>query len=251
VSTIIPAIDLKDGRCVRLCQGRADDSKIYSHDPVETARYWVSEGATYLHVVDLDGAFKGRPVHTDIIGRMVNSVTVPVEVGGGLRTDEDIRHLLDRGVDRVVIGSRAFAEQSRLGELVQEFESRLAVGIDARDGMVRVKGWVEGTGMQAIDLAAKVDAAGIETLIYTDTVTDGMMAGPNVKDVEEICSAVNCNVIASGGITSAEDIRALARLKRQNLVGIIVGKSLYERRVSLRELMGVNGGDDGEGVELG
>jgi phosphoribosylformimino-5-aminoimidazole carboxamide ribotide isomerase len=233
---IIPAIDLKDGRCVRLRQGRAEDAKVYGGDPVAMARHWLAEGAQYLHVVDLDGAFQGRPVHTAVIARIVEAVPFPVEVGGGLRTDADIEATLKCGVDRVIVGTRAVAEPEALKDLITRFGARLAVGIDARNGQVQVKGWVETTGTRAVDLAAAVDRLGVNTLIYTDTATDGMLRGPNVRAVREICRAVKCRVIASGGISSADDVRALAGIEAPNLAGAIVGKALYEETVTLREL---------------
>lgn len=234
--TVIPAIDLKDGKCVRLRQGRADDSKVYSEDPVGMARHWVSEGARYLHVVDLDGAFQGKPAHTAVIAKIVEAIDIPVEVGGGLRTDADIRSLLDVGVDRAILGTRAYAQPGMLKELAKRFGGRLAVGIDARNGQVQVKGWTETTGMRAVDLARDAEAAGIGTIIYTDTATDGMLEGPNVRALEEICNAVGCSVIASGGISAVRDVERLKKLGRSNLIGAIVGKALYEGRVQLSEL---------------
>jgi phosphoribosylformimino-5-aminoimidazole carboxamide ribotide isomerase len=233
---IIPAIDLKGGKCVRLRQGRADDAVVYSGDPVAMARRWVEEGAKYLHVVDLDGAFQGRPAHTEVIGQIVRAIDIPVEVGGGLRTDEDVRALLAVGVDRAIVGTRAWAEPETLQRLAGQFGRQLAVGIDARDGRVQVKGWVETTEQLATDLARKAEAMGVECIIYTDTSKDGMMAGTNVRAMDEMCGAVTCSVIASGGVTSRTDAEALRGLKRRNLVGAIVGKALYEGRVTLKEL---------------
>ena len=239
--TIIPAIDLKDGRCVRLKQGRADDVTVYSADPVEMARHWVSEGGTFLHVVDLDGAFGGRPAHTDIIKAIASAVDVPVEVGGGLRTASDIKELLDAGIARAILGTRACEKPDDLIRLVEEFGSRLAVGIDARSGDVQVRGWTKGSSVSPVDLALRVDAAGVQTLIYTDTAVDGMLAGPNIGATKKICEAVSCDVIASGGIASTDDVKALRDLGLANLTGAIVGKVLYEKRVSLRALIDAAG----------
>jgi phosphoribosylformimino-5-aminoimidazole carboxamide ribotide isomerase len=200
------------------------------------ARRWVEEGAKYLHVVDLDGAFQGRPAHTEVIGQIVRAIDIPVEVGGGLRTDEDVRALLAVGVDRAIVGTRAWAEPETLQRLAGQFGRQLAVGIDARDGRVQVKGWVETTEQLATDLARKAEAMGVECIIYTDTSKDGMMAGTNVRAMDEMCGAVTCSVIASGGVTSRTDAEALRGLKRRNLVGAIVGKALYEGRVTLKEL---------------
>jgi len=233
---ILPAIDLKDGRCVRLCQGRADEATVYSNDPVDMAKHWVDQGGEYLHVVDLDGAFKGTPMHIDVIARIVAAISIPVEVGGGLRTDADIRRLLEVGVDRAIIGTRAFADTNSLAESVQEFGSKIAVGIDSRNGRVQVKGWVETTEMLAVDLACEAERLGVETLIITDTATDGMMVGTNVAAMDEICQAVRCNVIASGGVTTPDDVRALVALGHEHLQGAIVGKALYEKTTTLADM---------------
>ncbi len=233
---ILPAIDLKDGRCVRLRQGRADDATVYSDNPVEMAKHWVDEGGEYLHVVDLDGAFEGRPIHLDVIKRIADAISIPVEVGGGLRTDEDIARVLDAGVSRAIVGTRAFADPDSLAETVSRFGEHVAVGIDARDGNVQVKGWVETTNMRAVDLARKADEMGVGTLIVTDTATDGMMVGTNVAAMDEICKAVSCRLIASGGVTTPDDIRALSQLGHPNLYGAIVGKALYEETTTLAEL---------------
>jgi len=245
--TVIPAIDLKDGKCVRLRQGRADDVTVYSADPVETARSWVREGAQWLHVVDLDGAFQGQPVHTDVVGRIAGAVPIPIELGGGLRTDDHLRAAIDAGVSRVILGTRAVREPDTLARLASEFGEALAVGIDARGGQVQVRGWVETTDCAATGLAATVSGAGVSTLIYTDTARDGMMGGPNVVSLEAVCRAARCDVIASGGITSARDIGALAALGRSNLVGAIVGKALYEQNVSLAALQSAAAPPDSSG----
>ncbi len=230
---ILPAIDLKDGRCVRLSQGRADAVTVYSDDPVAMAKHWVDEGGECLHVVDLDGAFQGSPAHLDIIEKIVAAIDIPVEVGGGLRTDDDIRRLLETGVTRAIIGTRAFSDPDSLAGTVEKFGEKIAVGIDARDGRVQVKGWVETTDMLAVDLARKADVMGVKTLIVTDTATDGMMVGTNVAAMDEICQAVSCNVIASGGVTAPKDVAALVALGHANLYGAIVGKALYEKTTTL------------------
>ncbi len=240
---ILPAIDLKGGQCVRLQQGRAADVTVYGADPVAMARHWQAEGGTYLHVVDLDGAFDGRPRHTEVIRQIVAAVDIPVEVGGGLRTAEDIAQLLDAGVDRVIVGTRACDAPEELRAWVEQYGQRLAVGIDARDGQVQTKGWTETTATRAVDLAAQMHAWGVATLIYTDTARDGMLEGVNVQAMADVCDAVAgaegqpaTQVIASGGVSSVADIRALTALGRPNLAGAIVGKALYENRVTLAAL---------------
>ena len=233
---IYPAIDLKGGKCVRLRQGRADEATVYSDDPLAMARRWVDEGADWLHMVDLDGAFSGHPVHRHVVADVAAAISIPIQFGGGLRTDADIELMLAAGVRRVVLGTRACADPEALADLVRRFGDRVAVGIDARNGKVQVRGWVETTGTLAVDLAARVDEIGIRTVIYTDTATDGMLAGPNVAGVESLCRAVKAQVIASGGISSCKDVRRLAGLRLPNLAGVIVGKALYEGTVTVRGL---------------
>jgi phosphoribosylformimino-5-aminoimidazole carboxamide ribotide isomerase len=233
---ILPAIDLKDGCCVRLRQGRAEEAKVYSEDPVAMARQWEAEGAEYLHVVDLDGAFQGRPVHAEAIRQIAAAISIPVEVGGGLRADADLQLMLDAGADRVILGTRACAQPGDLARMVGRFGKRLAVGLDARNGLVQVKGWTETSSIKAVDLARLAADAGVFTLIHTDTAVDGMLTGPNLSGVKQVCAAVKCQVIASGGIRSAADIRALRKLNLPNLAGVIVGKALYEGQVTLAEL---------------
>ncbi len=237
MNTVIPAIDLKGGQCVRLTQGLAEQETVYSGDPVAMARHWVSQGAEVIHVVDLDGAFAGRPMQTDIIGAIASEVAIPVEVGGGLRSIAAIRQVLIAGAARAIVGTWACERPEALRDVVGEFGDRVAVGIDSRDGMVQVKGWLETAEMAAIDMARRADSVGVKTLICTDTSVDGMMTGVNLTSTREMCEAVSCDVIASGGVASTEDIQALCALKRRNLVGVIVGKALYEERVTLGELM--------------
>jgi phosphoribosylformimino-5-aminoimidazole carboxamide ribotide isomerase len=234
---ILPAIDLKGGKCVRLRQGRADEVTVYADDPVTMALRWQDEGADRLHVVDLDGAFEGHPVHLRQIERIVAALQIPVEIGGGMRSDADVQRVLETGAACAIIGTRAFADPDSLAESVLRFGHRLAVGIDARDGFVQVKGWVETTGMRAVDLARKADALGVPLLIVTDTATDGMMTGTNVPAMAEICRSVGCRVIASGGVTTPDDVRQLKALGCANLYGAIVGKALYEGSTTLAAMM--------------
>lgn len=233
---VIPAIDLKGGRCVRLRQGRAAEETVYGDDPVAMARHWVEEGAEYLHVVDLDGAFEGRPVHHATIARIVAAIDVPVETGGGLRTDGDVRLLLEAGARRVIVGTRACRNPDELRALAGAFGPQLVVGIDAREGFVQVSGWTETTDVTAVDLATRVEQMGVCTVIYTDTSTDGMLRGHNVGRTREMCKALDCAVVASGGVSSVQDVAALRVLHAANLEGVIVGKALYEGRVSLASL---------------
>lgn len=241
--TIYPAIDLKDGKCVRLLQGRAEDVTVYGEDPVEQARQWEAQGAQWLHVVDLDGAFQGAPAHVDVIRRITQAISIPIEVGGGIRTDADLQRLQEAGVARMILGTRALEHADELAGLAAKYGTALAVGIDARNGFVQVKGWTETSAVTADELARQVSAAGIQTLIYTDTATDGMLAGPNFIATQAVCRAVgpSCSVTASGGVSSDDDVRGLLRLNEENLNGVIVGKALYEGRVTLRNLLSLAG----------
>ena len=234
---IIPAIDLKDGKCVRLKQGLADQSTVYSENPADMAKRWEDAGGELLHVVDLDGAFTGKRHHTGVVKSIVDAVDMPVELGGGIRTDDDIRVTLDCGVRRVIIGTRAINDIDALGKLVSEFGDKIVVGIDARDGFVQVNGWVETSTVRALELATIVADAGVSTIIYTDTATDGMLKGHNVAATDEMCQHVSCDIVASGGVSSVQDVSALSALGRSNLQGAIVGKALYDGVVTLEELI--------------
>ena len=222
---------------MRLKQGKASDSTVYSQDPVAMACHWVGQGAQRLHVVDLDGAFTGKPKHTDVIARIVSAIPIPVEVGGGVRTDEDLAALFDAGVAYAIIGTRAIEDPAVLKKLVDKWGDRIIVGIDARDGYVQINGWVETTRLRALDLAKIVSEVGVETIIYTDTATDGMLAGPNIAAMDAMCGTVDCQIIASGGVSSAANVRQLIDLKRHNLFGAIVGRALYEDLCTLPELI--------------
>jgi len=234
---VLPAIDLRGGRCVRLRQGRADEETTFSDDPVAMARRWAEQGARWMHVVDLDGAFEGRPVHTDLIARMVDAAGIPVEVGGGLRTDADIDATLAAGAARVILGTRVCADPDDAARLAGRYGDRLAVGIDARDGIAQVRGWTEGGSLRAVDLARRMERAGVRTLIVTDIGRDGMMQGVNTAAMAEVCDAVSCRVIASGGVATLADMTALRALGRVNLWGAIVGRALYENTVTVPALL--------------
>ncbi len=235
---ILPAIDLKGGQCVRLRQGRLDAATIYSSDPVDIALKWQLLGAEFIHIVDLDGAFAGRPAHTDVIARIAKAVSIPIEVGGGLRTDEHVREVLDAGATRAIIGTRAVSDPAALQLLASRYGEAIAVGIDARDGFVQINGWVDTTSVRATELAVQIAKFGIKTVIYTDTATDGMLKGPNLKSMAEMADAVpSIAVIASGGVKAPEDVLALVALARANLTGVIIGKALYENSATLPEFL--------------
>ena len=234
---ILPAIDLKDGKCVRLRQGRADDVTVYGDDPASQARDWSEQGGRELHVVDLDGAFAGEPKHAEVIKRIIESFGGPVEVGGGIRDINALRAVMEAGAARAIIGSAALEDPAFLSEALELYGDRIAVGIDARDGFVQTKGWVETTAVKGTDLASAVAKAGVKTIIYTDTATDGMLAGPNLTQIAAICDAApTCNITASGGVSSPYDVENLKALERPTLTAAIVGKALYDGRTTLREM---------------
>ena len=235
--TILPAIDLKGGKCVRLRQGRADDVTVYGDDPAAQARDWREQGGRELHVVDLDGAFAGEPRHAAVIAQVIEAFGGPVEVGGGIRTMDALRTVMEAGAARAIIGSAALEDPAFLSAALELYGERIAVGIDARDGFVQTRGWVETTKVRATELAAAVEKAGVKSIIYTDTATDGMLGGPNLTQMAAICDAApGCAVTASGGVSSPYDVKNLMALGRANLVAAIVGKALYDGRTTLREL---------------
>jgi len=238
--TIIPAIDLRNGKCVRLRQGKLSEETVYADDPVKIALLWEKEGAKYLHVVDLDGAFAGQPVHTGLVMKIAAAVKIPVQAGGGLRTETQIQNLIDNGISRVIIGTAACQSETTAATLIKKFKSKLAIGVDAQSGFVQTKGWTNITSLNAVDLAIRLDQMGAQTLIYTDTGRDGMLSGPNTAAIFNFCSKVNCRVIASGGVSKVDDIIKLSKLALSNLDGIIVGKALYEGNISLKNVLAVN-----------
>ena len=235
--TIYPAIDIKGGRAVRLIQGLADRETVYAENPADMAVQFKAAGAQWIHVVDLDGAFAGEPANLEAVKAIV-ALGVKVQLGGGLRTRASVERALGFGVSRVVIGTRAAESETFVGELVQAFGDRIAVGIDAKGGKVAVKGWVDTTGAGAIDLARRMDALGVATLIHTDIGTDGMLTGPNLPAQDAMAAAVKARLIASGGVSRLTDVALLADMKkrRPNLDGVIIGKAIYEGRIELKDL---------------
>jgi phosphoribosylformimino-5-aminoimidazole carboxamide ribotide isomerase len=238
--TIYPAIDIKSGRCVRLIQGLADQETVYAEDPVAVAADFKHSGSAWVHVVDLDGAFAGEPANLGAVQAIV-STGLKVQLGGGLRTRAAVDRAIQAGVHRVVIGTRAAESISFVSELVEAYGDKIAVGIDAKDGRVAVKGWVITTNHGAVDFACSMDAIGVSTLIYTDIGTDGMLIGPNYEAQETLARAVKAQVIASGGVSQLADVVRLNELslRIRNLHGVIIGKALYEKRLTLGEAMAV------------
>ena len=229
---LYPAIDIIDGACVRLVQGDYSQKTKFADDPCEIAMRWQNEGGEFIHIVDLDGARNGEMPNFDLIVRIADKLNIPIEVGGGVRNMECVEKYLDNGVNRVIIGTSALSNPDFVKEAVTKYGERVVVGIDAKDGMVAVNGWEEVSNTSAIDLAKQMEKIGVKTIIYTDIATDGMLKGPNVKAMEEMTEAVSIDVVASGGVSSVDDI---ARLKDTGVEGAIVGKALYTDALCLKD----------------
>lgn len=227
---IYPAIDIKDGKCVRLFKGRFDDMTVYGDDPAAMAKKWESLGGEYIHVVDLDGALKGHGVNAEVIKKICQSVNVPVQTGGGIRTMEDIEYKLSCGIDRVIIGTKAVTDAEFVKRAVDKYKEKIVIGIDAKDSMVAIEGWEQVSDFTAVEFAKKMENIGVRTIVYTDIATDGTLAGPNVSAMAEMAKAVNIDIIASGGIGSNEHITSLIPT---GVEGVIVGKALYTDKVDL------------------
>ncbi|MCZ6623877.1 MAG: 1-(5-phosphoribosyl)-5-[(5-phosphoribosylamino)methylideneamino]imidazole-4-carboxamide isomerase [Deltaproteobacteria bacterium] len=237
---IIPAIDIKDGQCVRLYQGEMDKETIYFESPVEAAKHWVEEGAELLHVVDLNGAVEGRPVHKLEVAAICMGFSVLVEMGGGLRSLEAVEEALATGVERVVVGTAAYEDRDFLRAVCKKFPGKIVVGIDAREGRVAVKGWKETTSMDAVELAKRCEEDGASRIIYTDISRDGTSLGVNVEETVRLARAVKIPIIASGGVASLDDIRRLKGREKDGVEGVIVGRALYSGAFTLREAIAVS-----------
>ena len=237
---LIPAIDLKDGRCVRLRQGNMDDETIFSDDPVAMAGRWVDAGSQRIHLVDLDGAVQGVPVNADIIGRIAETYPdIEIQVGGGIRDFETIQTFLDVGVSYVIIGTQAVRTPHFVDDACLEFPGHIIVGLDARDGRVAVEGWAETSDHSAVGMGQRFEDAGVEALVFTDIGRDGMMRGVNTGATRELARSVNIPVIASGGVTSLDDVRDLCTAAGDGVSGAIIGRALYEGRLDLDEAQAV------------
>jgi phosphoribosylformimino-5-aminoimidazole carboxamide ribotide isomerase len=233
---IIPAIDLRNGKCVRLIQGKVDAETIFSDDPVATALKWENKGAKFLHVVDLDGAFTGSPKNLDVIEKIVDAVSIPIEMGGGIRDASVVESVFKAGVHRAILGTSALKNPDFAGEMCDLYGDRIAVGIDAKDGKVAIKGWTELGEKPAVDFAIEMKNAGVKIIIYTDIKRDGMLTGPNVEATKNLAMAVEgVNVIASGGMSSLDDIKNLKDIEPYGVVGVIIGKALYTGDIELEE----------------
>lgn len=232
--TIYPAIDMRGGNCVRLLQGDYNQETIYGDSPFAMAKHFASQGAEWIHMVDLDGAKDGKRVNDQFVIRAANELKVKVQIGGGIRTEEDILHYLENGISRVIIGSIAVSNPEFAIEMIQKYESQIAVGIDAKDGFVATQGWLDTSKVKAVELGKRFAEAGAETFIFTDIATDGTLAGPNIEAVYKLSEVTGKNVIASGGISSLEDLKNVAQ---KGIPGVIVGKALYENRFTLKEAL--------------
>lgn len=236
---IIPAIDIKDGKCVRLTQGKMDAETVYSDNPLEFAKKWEDEGAKLIHLVDLDGAIEGMPKNKDVIKNIFTSINTPVEIGGGIRDIETIEYYLNfRAVQRIIIGTKALEDPSVVKDACKRFPQRIAVGIDAKDGLVATHGWVNVTSQKAIDLAKRFEDMGVACIIYTDIKRDGTLQGPNINATRQMVREIKIPVVASGGVSSILDIEAL---KDTGVEAVVVGKALYTGAVDLKQAIEIAG----------
>ncbi|TYO98514.1 1-(5-phosphoribosyl)-5-[(5-phosphoribosylamino)methylideneamino] imidazole-4-carboxamide isomerase [Geothermobacter ehrlichii] len=232
---VIPAIDLKEGRCVRLEQGLMEKDTVYSDDPAAQARTWQEQGGELLHIVDLDGAFAGKPKNRTAIEAIVAAIDIPTELGGGIRDLATIEAYLELGIDRVILGTVAKENPALVAEACRKFPGHIVVGIDAKDGLVAVRGWADVTEKKATEMAKEMEGFGVEAIIYTDIARDGMMQGPNIEATRALAEAISIPVIASGGLSSLDDIRRLMAIEVSGVTGVITGKAIYSGAIDLRE----------------
>lgn len=233
---IIPAIDLKDGQCVRLRQGLMEDSTVFSDNPVDFARQWVEQGCRRLHLVDLNGAFAGEPVNGDVVTEIAKAFPkLPIQIGGGIRNGDTIEYYLKAGVSALIIGTKAVKEPEFVTEMCRQFPGHIIVGLDAKDGLVATDGWAEVSELKATDLAKRFESDGVEAIVYTDIARDGMMQGVNVEATVAMANASSIPVIASGGITNIDDIKALKAASRHGIMGAITGRAIYEGTLDVKQ----------------
>ena len=232
---LYPAIDIMDGKAVRLVEGRFEDATTYHDDPLSAANSWVAAGARFLHVVDLDGARSGEPRSLDHLRRIVKETGIPVQYGGGLRTLPAVREALRAGAERAIVGTAAFSDVDFLDDIISAFGPRIVVSVDVRDGMIATAGWTQTTQMPAGDAIERLTARGVRSFVYTDVSRDGKLSGPDLEGVRQVAETVRGRFLYSGGIGSLDDLRALAELRQVNLAGVITGKALYEKRFTVAE----------------
>jgi len=237
---IIPAVDIKNGKCVRLFQGRLDSETVFSDDPAAMAKRWENEGAEIIHVIDLDGAVEKSPKNLNSIERIIESVEAYIQVGGGIRTAKTAKMYLDLGVKRVIIGTEAIKNPNFVKDACKAFPDQIVVGIDARDGLVAIEGWTETTRIKAVDLARRFEDCGVAAINFTDIHRDGMETGPNIEATRRIAEAVSIPVVASGGVSTIEDIKKLMPLEAVGVVGVITGRALYSGSLSLKAAIEVS-----------
>ncbi|MFB6468607.1 1-(5-phosphoribosyl)-5-[(5-phosphoribosylamino)methylideneamino]imidazole-4-carboxamide isomerase [Cytobacillus sp. Hz8] len=235
--TIYPAIDMRGGKCVRLLQGDYNQETVYGDSPFSIAQQFTGDGASWIHMVDLDGARDGKRVNDAFVIRAAEQLDVKVQIGGGIRTEQDIVHYLEHGVDRVIIGSMAISNPAFAMEMIKKYGSRIAVGIDAKNGYVATHGWLETSEMKAVEVGKRFAEAGADTFIFTDIATDGMLSGPNLEAVEQMAQETKKKVIASGGVSKLEDLVALKALSNSGVAGAIVGKAIYEDCFTVKEAL--------------
>jgi len=248
---IIPTIDIKEGKCVRLREGQLEDMEIFSDDPILMAVKWVNKGAKMLHAVDLDGAFYGKLTNMSVIERIVKMVNVPVQVGGGIRGYKEVKKLLDLGVSRIILGTILWKDKTLAKKLFEVFSEKIMAGIDARDGYVAIEGWQNITSVDALDFAKEMEGLGAQRIIYTDIKRDGTLKGPNISNIEKMVKNVNIPLICSGGIASLDDIKKLKRFETNGLEGVILGEALYKGTILLEEALKIAQGKikDEKGID--
>jgi len=237
---IIPAVDIKQGKCVRLLQGRMEDSTHYSDDPVKMAQKWESQGAGLVHVVDLDGAFAKQVKNFETVQNILTGINVPIQVGGGIRDLETIEMYINAGVSKVIIGSEALYNPGFVKDACKRFEGKIVVGIDARDGMVAVEGWSATSQTKAIDLAKQFESCGVAAINFTDIYKDGMQTGPNIGETAILADAVSIPIVASGGVSTLQDIKNLLEIENKGVTGVITGRALYEGSLDLKEAIEIS-----------
>ena len=234
---IIPAVDIKNGKCVRLVQGRMEDETVFSNDPAAMARQWADAGAELIHVVDLDGAFEKSPQNLDAVKNIIDTVDTPIQLGGGIRTERTVKTLLDMGVKRVIIGTEAINNPEWVMQICRRFPGQVVIGIDARNGRVAIEGWTETTNTQAVDLAKRFEDCGVAAINFTDIYRDGMQTGPNIVETRRLAEAISIPVVASGGVATITDIKNLLPLEKVGVTGVITGRALYSGTLDFRQAL--------------
>jgi phosphoribosylformimino-5-aminoimidazole carboxamide ribotide isomerase len=234
---IIPAVDIKNGKCVRLVQGRMEDETVFSNDPAAMARQWADAGAELIHVVDLDGAFEKSPRNLDAVKNIIDTVDTPIQLGGGIRTERTVKTLLDMGVKRVIIGTEAINNPEWVMQICRRFPGQVVIGIDARNGRVAIEGWTETTNTQAVDLAKRFEDCGVAAINFTDIYRDGMQTGPNIVETRRLAEAISIPVVASGGVATITDIKNLLPLEKVGVTGVITGRALYSGTLDFRQAL--------------